>query len=125
MDVPPSKFTERLSLFMVVIAALGGFLVLLDPRVTFPYGVNGVQLMIGGDGFSADLKGAVVSLILIGGWSAVKEYWLGSSASSDKKSETIAAVAVTATGTGTGAPIRTDAVNVETENTNITTGETK
>ena len=80
-------FTEKLSLFMVVTAALGAVLVLFDPKTTFV--VAGQTLNLGGEGFSADLKGAVISAILIGGWTAVKEYWLGSSAGSEKKSETI------------------------------------
>lgn len=81
------RFTETLSMFMVATAALGAFLVLLDPKLTIT--IAGQDLALGGDGFSADLKGAVISAILIGGWTAVKEYWLGSSAGSEKKSDTI------------------------------------
>lgn len=118
-----SMFTERLSLFMVIIAALGGFLVLLDPRVQFPV-YQGYSLSIGGEGFSADLKGAVVSLILIGGWTAVKEYWLGSSSGSDKKTDTIqqmsAAVAsVTGTGSGNSGGLKVDNVDIDSKNVNL------
>ena len=88
------KFTEKLSIFMVSVAAFGAFLVLLDPVVTISE-----QVKIGGEGFSADLKGAVVSLILIGGWSAVKEFWLGTSAGSEKKTDMIATMAAAATQT--------------------------
>lgn len=121
--MPQSKFTERLSLFMVIIAALGGFLVLVDPRIQFPV-LNGYSVSIGGEGFSADLKGAVVSLILIGGWTAVKEYWLGSSSGSDKKSDTIqqmsaAVAAVTGTGSGNGA-MKVDNVEIDSKNVNVT-----
>lgn len=80
-----NKFTEKLSMFMVSVAAFGAFFVLTDPVITISDTVK-----IGGEGFSADLKGAVVSLILIGGWSAVKEFWLGTSASSEKKTDMIA-----------------------------------
>lgn len=82
-----SKFTERLSLFMVRVAAIGAAYVLLAPKFTFT--LYGQVIEIGSEGFSADLKGAVVSLILIGGWSAVKEFWLGTSASSEKKSDAL------------------------------------
>ena len=37
----------------------------------------------------------VVSLILIGRWTAVKEYWLNSSAGSERKSESISKIAET------------------------------
>lgn len=84
-------FTERLSLFMVSVAALGAFLVLFDPKITLS--LAGQDVIIGGDGFSADLKGAVISAILIGGWTAVKEYWLGSSAGTVKSAETLQRIA--------------------------------
>ena len=88
---PPNRFTERLSLLMVTVASLGAFLVLIDPKLTLQ--IAGQTVVLGGGGFSADLKGAVVSLILIGGWSAVKEYWLGSSEGSSQKGEAIARIA--------------------------------
>lgn len=87
----PNRFTERLSLLMVTVASLGAFLVLIDPKLTLQ--IAGQTVVLGGGGFSADLKGAVVSLILIGGWSAVKEYWLGSSEGSSQKGEAIARIA--------------------------------
>ena len=85
------KFTEQLSMFMVAVAALGAFLVLIDPK--FVITVFGQEIAIGGDGFSADLKGAVISAILIGGWTAVKEFWLGASASGQQQGESIARMA--------------------------------
>ena len=88
---PPSKFTERLSFFLVAVAAAGAFLVLLDPHITISIG--GQVFKIGNGGFSADLKGAVVSLILIGGFTAVTTYWLGSSDGSAQKGEAIARIA--------------------------------
>lgn len=71
------KFTEILSLFMVKVAAAGGMLVLFDPKITFMIGQQSFSF---GGGFSADLKGAIIASILISGWTAVKEYWLGASA---------------------------------------------
>ena len=51
-------FIELLSLIFVGVSSIGGGLVL--------YG-----------NFPAELKGAVVTLMLIGGWTGVKEFWLG------------------------------------------------
>ena len=73
----PTRFTEKLSMFMVTIAAIGAFFVLADPKMIFTFW--GQTITIDGVEFSADLKGAVIFAILIGGWVAVKEYWLGAS----------------------------------------------
>lgn len=86
-----SRYTERLSTFMLMASALGGAWVLLDPVFTLT--MWGQSVKLGGEGFSADLKGAVVSLILIGGWTAVKEFWLGASASGQKQSESMSRIA--------------------------------
>lgn len=92
-------FTQSLSLFMAKVAAAGALLVLIDPKFTLT--AFDQTVTIGGTGFSADLKGLVIGAILIGGWNSIKEYWLGSSAGSEKKSDAIqkmveAAPAVTA-----------------------------
>ena|SRR3990167_1985320 len=84
------KFTERISLFMARVSAAGAALVLLAPTLSFTF--SGQTIVIGG-AFSDDLKGAVIGLILVAGWTAIKEYWLGSSAGSDKKSETLNKIA--------------------------------
>ena len=104
------KFTEKLSLFMAVVAASGGMYVILDPVITL--NLSWAEIKIGGEGFSDQLKGAVVALILIEGWKAVKEYWLGSSAGSEKKSDAIQRIAeaapvaaVTATAVTTAATL--------------------
>lgn len=101
MTSAPSPFTEKLSVFMVTVAALGAFLVLVDPTLTLT--VHNQVLVIGKDGFSADLKGAVISAILIGGWTAVKEYWLGSSAGTVKSAETIQRIAESSPSTSAAA----------------------
>lgn len=85
------QFREQLSKWMMIVAALGGAYVLLDPQVTFTFWNQTVK--IGGEGFSADLKGAVVSLILIGGFTSVKEYWLGASATGQKQAESMSRIA--------------------------------
>lgn len=75
-------FSERLSMAVIVIAALGAFGVLLDPVATL--NIAGQTIKIGGEGFSAELKGAVITIMLIGGWTAVMGFWLGSSDASKR-----------------------------------------
>lgn len=53
-----AQFIHVLSLLVVVIAATGGFYVLTH------------------DGFSAELKGSVVTIMLLGGFTSVMQYWL-------------------------------------------------
>jgi hypothetical protein len=112
-----SRFREVLSMFMVRVSALGALLVLLDLRVNFV--IAGQAIQIGGSGFSDQLKGAVIALILVSGYSAVKEYWLGSSEGGQIQNAALsriaeqsapAAAAVAAAG---AAPIKTDAVHVD------------
>ena len=86
-----SQFREQMSKWMLIVSALGGGYVLLDPVFTLT--LWGQSVHVGGEGFSADLKGAVVSLILIGGWTAVKEYWLGASATGQKQAESMSRIA--------------------------------
>jgi hypothetical protein len=113
------RFTERLSLLMVIVAAIGGFFVLLDPRFTIPIG--DVTLAIGGTGFSQELKGAVVTIMLIGGWTAVKEYWLGASAGAKDQSESMSRIAEAAAPivTGSGVSPKTETMNVAAENVTV------
>ncbi len=59
-------FVEFVSLLLLAIGATGGMIVLL------------------GD-FSDEIKGAVVTLILIGGFTDVRSFWLGSSQGSREK----------------------------------------
>lgn len=93
----PTRFTERLSTFMVMVAAGGAAWVLADPKTVDPiWGFS-----IGGEGFSADLKGAVISAILIGGWTAVKEYWLGASDTGRNQGATLGRIAENAAPTTT------------------------
>lgn len=61
------RFVELLSLLLVMLAATGGYLVLT------------------GDGYSPEIKASVVTLILIGGFTAVVTFWLGSSRDSQRK----------------------------------------
>lgn len=88
--VSPSRFTERLSLLMVRVAALGAFIVLLDIKITFVFFDHTLSL---GGGFSNDLKGAVIASILISGFAAVKEYWLGASEQGQSQSASLSRIA--------------------------------
>ena len=62
-------FIELLSLLMLFIGAAGGWFVLAS------------------DSMSAEMKGSVITLVLIAGFSGVKEFWLGSSEDSRKKTD--------------------------------------
>ena len=81
-----NKFSETVSMWMLKAATIGAIVVLLDLRFTITIGDQVIAI---GSGFSADLKGAIISIMLIGGWTAVKEYWLGSSAGSAARAQTI------------------------------------
>lgn len=122
-----TKFTETLSLFMVRVAALGALLVLVDIKFTFTFADQVVTI---GSGFSADLKGAIITAILISGWTAVKEYWLGASASGQNQAESMSRIAEASAPTAAAAvaaanaPIKTDEVKVEANNATVTTSST-
>ena len=104
------KFTEKLSMFMCIIAAIGAAAVLLDPKFVIQFS-DGTTFSIGGDeGFSADLKGAVITAILISGWTAVKEFWLGASAAGNYQIESMSRIAESATPSPS---IKPDQMNVQ------------
>ena len=125
-----SKFPERLSTHVVWVAAIGAFLVLLDPRVAFT--IAGQTIAFGGEGFSAELKGAVITIMLIGGWTAVTGYWLGTTDSGQKTQESMSRIAeqsapvaasavLAATGGSAQMPnVPAGTVNVAGENVNVT-----
>lgn len=68
------RFIELLSLILVIISAAGGYMVLSGS-------------------YPAEMKGAVITLILIAGFNGVKEFWLGSSASGRQSGQTISEIA--------------------------------
>lgn len=49
-------------------------------------GAGGIAALFFSD-LSAELKGAIVTLMLIGGWTGVKEFYFGGSRGSDRKTE--------------------------------------
>lgn len=121
-------FVERFSLLILLGSFLGGFLVLIDPRLDLTIGDQLIH--IGGDGFSAELRGAVVQSMLIAGLSAAVGYWLGQSATGQaaassvtriaEAAPTVAAAAVSASaGATTGATITTPSVDVQAGTVNV------
>ncbi len=124
MDRRKAIFPEHLSIRVVWIAGVGAFLVLLDPSITLTF--MGQIVKIGGDGFSSELKGAVITIMLIGGWTAVMSFWLGASDSMAKQQASISRIAEAApvSASAQTAPISADTVNVAATTANVT-GETK
>ncbi len=127
-DPASRRFIERLSCLLVVFSAAGAALVLLDPVLSFAL-PSGTAIKLGGNGFSDQMKGAVIMLVLIAGFSAVVSYWLGASNQGDKAQENVNAIAAAAapaqaaavaaaTGTGNGV-IRTDNVDVVAESATL------
>ena len=84
-------FTQKISLIVLFIAGWGGLYVLADPVFTLHWW--GQEVKFGGEGFSEQLKGAVVQTLLIGGWTSVLAYWIGASASDNKQRESAQRIA--------------------------------
>lgn len=113
-----TKFTEILSIFMVRTAAVGAFIVLVDIKFTLTIYE---QIVTIGSGFSPDLKGAVIASILISGYTAVKEYWLGASASGQNQSESMSRIAEAAApataaavaASSSSSPMKVDEVKID------------
>jgi hypothetical protein len=84
-------FQEWLSRFMVKVAAIGAFYVLIDPKVTATD--NAFAFVMNSGGFSQDLKGMVIGAILVGGFSSVREFWLGTSKGGQEAAASLARTA--------------------------------
>lgn len=94
-DPASRRFVERLSCLLIIFSAIGAMLVLIDPILTINLG-NGNSVKIGGEGFDDQMKGAVLTLILVAGFTAVVNYWLGASNQGDKAQESVNAIAAAA-----------------------------
>ena len=121
-------FVERLSILLVLGAFAGGFIVLLDIRLTLAWGDQVVQL--GKEGFSLDAKGMVLQSMLISGFAAVVAFWLGATKqgqeqalSVSRMAESVAPTAAAAVAAATGAPPPKEAEAGTT--TEVNTGEPK
>jgi ribosomal protein L40E len=123
------RFIETLSLALVIVSSIGAMIVLIDPVISFAT-ASGTTIKVGGTGFSDQLKGAVVSLILVSGFAAVIAYWLGASNQGAKAQDSVntiaqsaaptTAAAVAAATTANPQPTATDNVNVTGENVIVT-----
>ena len=124
------KFLEWLSLILVFGSGTGAMFVLIDPVITFQTAA-GTIIKIGGEGFSDQLKGAVVSMILVSGFAAVITYWLGASSQGAKAQDSVNTIA-TASAPSTAAavaasmgaqaiPAKVDTVNVDATTANVNT----
>ncbi len=129
-DPASRRFIERLSCLLVVFAACGALYVLIDPVLVLQLG-NGNTLKVGGNGFADQMKGAVLMLILVAGFTAVVQYWLGASNTGDKAQENVNAIAAAAapaqaaavaaaTGTGSGTGIKADNVDIVADSATLT-----
>lgn len=128
---PPSKFIERLSMALVALASIGTVIVLIDPVILLNL-PSGTTIKFGGTGFSDQLKGAVVSLILVSGFAGVIAYWLGASNTGDKAQESVSVIAqaaapaqAAAVAAATGQPpagqqLSTDTINVDAQTAVVT-----
>lgn len=121
-DPQSRRFVERLSCVLVVFSAIGAMIVLIDPVLSINLG-NGNSIKIGGEGFADQMKGAVLTLILVAGFTAVVNYWLGASNTGDKAQESVNAIAKSAapiSGTGSGTTIETPRVDIDAGTASIT-----
>lgn len=79
---------------LIVGAFLGGFIVLLDLKLTL--NIYGHIIQIGGEGYSPELKGVVVQSMLITGFSAVVAFWLGTTKQGQDQAKSVNKIAESA-----------------------------
>lgn len=114
---PPDRraqFLEKLSILLIVFSSLGAFLVLLDPIFTYAFS-GGSTIKFGGEGFSDQLKGAVVMLMIVGGFTGIVAFWFPGSATGQKQAEAVSRIAEQS------APVAAAAVAASTVNKEIKT----
>lgn len=114
------KFLEKLSIMLIVFSSLGALLVLLDPIVTWDFG-NGNSVKFGGEGFADQLKGGVVMLMIVGGFTGLVSFWFPGSATGQRQAETVSRIAEQSAPVAAAAAaaavvpgdMKTDTMNVE------------
>lgn len=79
-------FIERLSYLLVIGAYIGGFIVLLDIKLTLSW----IAL---GSGFSPEVKGVVLQSMLITGFAAVVAFWLGTTKQGQDQAQSVNKIA--------------------------------
>ncbi len=128
-----NDFLQRLSYVLVGIAALGGFMILIDPQVTLTLG-NGATLKFGSDGFSQELKGAVVTTMLLGALTAVVSFWFGASKQGQDNAQSVQRIAenaplvaanVVANAAAPSGDIKAATVNVDADTANVNSPKDK
>lgn len=87
-----ASFLEKLSLMLIVFSSIGAFLVLLDPVITWTFG-NGNTIQIGGKGFADQLKGGVVMLMIVGGFTGLVAFWFPGSAAGTRQADAVSRIA--------------------------------
>ena len=96
---PPERripvIQERLSFVVLMLSALGGFIVLMNPKIVIPFGSG--TLTMGGVDFSPDLRGGVVMSMMVAGFVSVIKFWFDTSKSSEAKSNSLARIAESST----------------------------
>lgn len=124
IDRRSGDFLERISMVMLLVSSIGALIVLVDPRATVTIG--DVAWTFGGNGFSDQLKGAVVMLILVGGFTAVVNFWLGASKTGQDTTASVARIAeaaptVAAAVVAAAAPetVKPETMNVEAGTVNV------
>lgn len=121
-----NRFIETVSLYIITVASLGAAWVLVDPKVSLAFDWGDISF---GGGFSNDLKGAVISAILIAGFTAVIAYWLGASDGGRSQSAAVARIAESAApaavAAATGQSVKTETMQVAAEQVNVQQPENK
>lgn len=82
------SYKEALSNRMVRLAGLVAVYIIVDPQIAVPLG-DGSFLKFGGTGFSSELKGVVIGIVLSEGYKKISEYWFGNTAAGQKTGETM------------------------------------
>lgn len=105
---------------LIAFSSIGALLVLIDPVISWTFG-EGHIIRIGGTGFSDQLKGGVVMLMIVGGFTGLIGFWYGASASSNRQIESMSRIAE-AVAPAVAAPkdLKTDTMNVTADDVKIT-----
>ena len=114
---------ERLSFVVLMLSALGGFIVLMDPKLSIQIGSG--TLTMGGVDFSPDLRGGVVMSMMVAGFVSVIKFWFDTSKSSEAKSNSLARIAESNTVAPTTTTTTPGASSAEVVQPAVTVTETK
>lgn len=85
------QFIQTLSLILIGFSFLGGFIVLLDIRLTLTFW--GQVIYLGKEGFSPEAKGMVLQSMLFSGFGAVISFWYGISKQGQEQAQSATRIA--------------------------------